>query len=361
VHAAKEKLIVPTQNGPIAAQAELAGKDGLRREVSPEWIRLQELALRQLDRFMALEPKVLRGEDPEAIHDMRVASRRLQQVLDLVYPPSAPREVRRLRRRIQRCRRALGEVRNCDVLLQRFEKSLASKRNSQRDIWQAASEYVQQRRSDSFGKALRKLGKANLAFLYVELKGHLALNGAGPAHGIRNSGSGVREETRNPDPEIRTPSSFYERVARSMESAWKEFVEKVDEAHRQPQASALHGVRIAAKRLRYLVEVIEEFDVPGSRESIAWLRGLQQHLGDWHDREVLEGVLTGMIARPKFIRDHLEMTSGVLRLIRRNRQAKKKFEEKYLQATRHSAEYERTKRWAVQLSSSPAAVFPFPV
>jgi CHAD domain-containing protein len=252
-------------------------------------------------------------------------------------------------------------VRNCDVLLRRFEKSLASKRNSQREIWHAASDYVRERRSDSLGKALRKLGKANLAFMYVELKGHLAVNGAGPGHGIRDSEFGVREDKRNPNPEIRTSGSFYERVARSMESAWNEFVEKVDEAHRQPQASALHGVRIAAKRLRYLVEVIEEFDVPGTRESFAWLRGLQQHLGDWHDGEVMEGVLTEMIARPKFIRDHLEMVSGALRLIRRNRLAKKKFEEKYLQATRHSAEYERTKGWAAQLSSSPAAVFPSPV
>ena len=115
---------------------------------------------------------------------------------------------------------------------------------------------------------------------------------------------------------------------------------------RQPEASTLHGVRIATKRLRYLVEVVDEFEVPGSGESLAWLRGLQQHLGDWHDLEVMEGMLTEMLARPKFIRGHLDMASDVLRLIRRNRRRKKAFEEKYLQVTRHSAEYERTKQWA---------------
>ena len=40
------------------------------------WKKVRKLALRQLDRFMSLEPKVLRGDDPDAIHDLRVASRR---------------------------------------------------------------------------------------------------------------------------------------------------------------------------------------------------------------------------------------------------------------------------------------------
>jgi hypothetical protein len=178
-------------------------------------MKLQALALRQLDRFMSLEPKVLRGEDPEAIHDMRVASRRLQQVLDLIYPPPAPREVRRFRRRIRRCRRALGEVRNCDVLLARVEKSLRagfgsrgsgvgkspefgkssarsripdpeSRTPTRAAVWETASEYLRARRAENFDKALRKLGKTNVAALYVGLKDHLALNGA-PA-GIGGSG-----------------------------------------------------------------------------------------------------------------------------------------------------------------------------
>jgi CHAD domain-containing protein len=172
------------------------------------------------------------------------------------------------------------------------------------------------------------------------------------------NGQWPKGEVRIPNPQSRTSASFYERVGPSMESAWKAFAEKVVESHRQPQPSTLHGVRIAAKRLRYLVEVIEEFDVPGSFESAAWLRMLQQHLGDWHDLEVMEGMLTEMLARPKFIRDHPEVASDVLRLIRRNRRAKKKLEEKYLQVTRHSADYERTKGWATHLIDIAGASHP---
>ena len=63
--------------------------------------KVRELALRQLNRFISYEAKVLKGDDADAIHDMRVASRRLQQVLDLLYPKPRPPELRRLRRQIR--------------------------------------------------------------------------------------------------------------------------------------------------------------------------------------------------------------------------------------------------------------------
>jgi CHAD domain-containing protein len=351
MHATKERSDVPAPDG-ASVGAKLVAVERPETTLSPQWVKLQALALHQLDQFISLEPKVLRGDDPEAIHDIRVASRRLQQFLDLIYPPPAPREVRRLRRRIQRCRRALGEVRNCDVLLQSVEKALTSKRNSRREVWEAAREYLQGRRSEGFDKAIHKLGKTNVAALYVALKEHLVGNDAGLEH------SSSRQ--RPPESVALDTAQFSERVGGCLGTAWEDFVEKIAESHSHPQVSSLHAVRIAAKRLRYLVEVLEEYDVPGSRESLAWLRGLQQHLGDWHDMEVMERVLTEMVAQPRFLREHLEIASGTLQLIRHNRSVKKKFEEKYLQVTQHSAQYEYTKGWATHLISSPGATFPAP-
>jgi CHAD domain-containing protein len=351
MHATKERSDIPAPNG-ASGGAKLVAVERPETTLSPQWVKLQALALQQLDQFISLEPKVLRGDNPEAIHDLRVASRRLQQFLDLIYPPPAARQVRRLRRRIQRCRRALGEVRNCDVLLQSVEKALTSKRNSRREVWEAAREYLQGRRSEGFDKAIRKLGKTNVAALYVALKEQLVGNDAGLEPS--NSGQPPTESL------ALDTAQFSERVAGCLGTAWEDFVEKIAESHRHPQVSALHAVRIAAKRLRYLVEVLEEYDVPGSRESLAWLRGLQQHLGDWHDLEVMERVLTEMVAQPGFLREHLEIASGTLQLIRQNRGVKKKFEEKYLQVTQHSAQYEYTKGWATHLISSPGAAFPAP-
>lgn len=291
---------------------------------------------------------MLRGDDPEAIHDIRVASRRLQQVLVLLYPAPA-REIRRVRRRIRRCRRALSEVRNCDVLIQRVEKSLLRKRTTRREAWESVRDYLRERRSQSYLKALRKLGKLNLASLYVSLKVHLAPNGTAPD--FRQPGP------LDPGTNDLAVGQFYERVTEALASLWQDFETQITESLCDPKAPALHSVRISAKRLRYLIEVVREFNVPGSREALVWLRRLQRHLGDWHDLEVMEQMMTEMVARPGFVRHQLDIATQVMKLIKRNRAAKRNYQGKYLGMTSVSAAYPQTKEWVGYLLSSPSAAF----
>ena len=306
------------------------------------WKRVRKLALKQLDRFMALEPQVLKGDDPDAIHDIRVASRRLQQVLDLLHPTPRPGEVRKLRRRIRRTRRALGEVRNCDVQLARVEKTLTGRRAPRRETWEAVRHYLLQRRADAFEKAARKLSRLNLAVFYVRMKDLLAPNGhPRPAHPGHHHGDADR-----PSPEL-----FHERVADSLQRVWEAFEAQVATSHRDPQVGVIHGVRIAAKRLRYLVEVLHEFDVAGSSETLTWLRALQEHLGNWHDLEVLEQMMVEMVARPAYLRDHLEIAMSVEKLILRNRAGKDKFRERYFQITADTTDFRRVKDWVAGLLS----------
>jgi CHAD domain-containing protein len=311
------------------------------------WEKVRELALRHLDRFVSLEAKVLRGDDPDAIHDIRVASRRLQQVVDLLYPRPRDREIRRLRRKIRRCRRSLSEVRNCDVLLQRIQKVLARKRTARREVWTAVEHYLRQRRSDGFQKGLRKLSKLNLAVFYVRLKDCLSPSGNAFLTHAQTL------EIVNPDELV--PDNFPDRACQALDRVWHAFEDQVSLYHRDPRAPVLHGVRVAAKRLRYLVEVFHEFGVPGGAESLAWLRMLQQHLGDWHDLAVLEQVMIEMVARPEFLRDHLDLAMGVEKLILANRRFKKVYEEKYFQMSQGSAEFNRMIDWAGYVLASPSA------
>lgn len=334
-----EDLVPPDSNGPSAQTQEVSSE-------LDAWKKVRELALKQLDRFMTLEPKVLRGDDPDAIHDMRVASRRLQQILDLLYPKPRPHDIGNLRRKIRRSRRSLSTVRNCDVLLARVDKSLRSKRASRRDTWTAVHHYLRERRAQSFEKALRKLGKVNLAVFYVHLKRHL-----GPE---RNGASAPHHGAPAGEP---STAQFYERVGESLDRVWRAFESQVELSHSDPRPPVVHGVRIATKRLRYLIEVIAEFGVPGSAQSLAWLRELQGHLGDWHDLEVLEQMMIEMVARPDFLRDHLALAMEVERLIVRNRLVKKNFEEIYFRMTLDSADFQRLKDWTGYLLASPSAAF----
>ncbi|HEV2349265.1 MAG TPA: CHAD domain-containing protein [Terriglobia bacterium] len=312
-----------------------------------EWTKVRKLAVRHLERFMSLEPKVLRGEDPNAIHDMRVASRRLQQVLDLLYPPPAGGEIRKLRRVVRRCRRSLSEVRNCDVLLKSVSARLARKRAARREVWAAVESYLHLRRSKNFEKALRKISKMKMAAFYVHLKGHLTVNG-----NKRHSAPHHLLDAAIPGP---TREEFYERLGGTVERVTQTFENQIELSMSDPRACVVHGARIATKRIRYLVEVIRELGFPGSDERLVWLRRLQGHLGEWHDLEVLEQVMIEMVARPEFLRDQLPLAMGVEKLIVHNRAAKKILEEKYLLITRDSSELRRLKEWVAYLLESPSA------
>ena len=318
-------------------------------ELGEPWDRVRELALKHLDRFMSFEPKVLKGDNPEAIHDMRVASRRLQQVLDLAYPKPRPREVRWLRRRIQRCRGALGEVRNYDVLLDHVEHSLKRKHATRREAWGALQHYLLVRRSTSFPKAVRKLSKVNLAIFFVRMRDCLGRIGAAPPAGQAMHGDSAAEWP--------APGPFPERLALVLGTVWKAFEEQVTLSHRDPRGPVIHSVRIAAKRLRYLLEVVHAFDVSGSAEALAWLRGLQQRLGDWHDLEVLEQAAIEMIARPEVLREQLPLVMEVEKLILRIRHNKRGFQDNYFQMTHSSRELLGLKVWVDYLLESPSAVF----
>ena len=329
--AAAKTALAPADN-PIIEDAPASSPDAPQ----DPWIKVRVLALKQLDRFMSLEPKVLRGDDPDAIHDMRVASRRLQQILDLIYPHPHG-EVRKLRRRIRRSRRMLGDVRNADVQLARVKKILARKRTARREAWETLRDYLLAQRSENFARALRRLSRQKLAVVYIRLKDILAQTQAkAVAHSAGDPAGGDDAQ----------PNRFEERLGLALASVWQGFEAKVAESHRDAQAGVIHGVRIAAKRLRYLVEVLHEFRAAGSAETLAWLRGVQELLGDWHDLEVLEQMMVAMVARPDFLSENLGVAIEVQKLILKCRAEKGKFREQYFRQTLEGAEFAQVRNWA---------------
>ena len=305
--------------------------------------KVRGLALHQLNRFIAYEPKVLKGDDADAIHDMRVSSRRLQQELDLLYPKPRPPELRRLRSQLRRCRQVLGDVRNCDVLLEIVGQSLARKRTARRETWTAVQHFLLMRRSESFVRATRKIGKINLGVFYVNLKDFLH-------HDKAHEHSA---EHHHHDPGA-PHTAFAKDLTTALESTWSRFENQVAESHRHSRPELIHGARIATKRLRYLLEVFHEFGVPSSADALAWLRQLQNLLGNWHDLIVLEQMLIEMLARPEFLRDHLPLAMEIEKLILRNRENRAGLEAIYSQMSQDSVELHRWKEWVSYLVASPS-------
>ena len=330
------------------ARSTTSERGARRTSLARPWHRVLAAARRQLDQFVSLESKVLKGDNPEAIHDIRVASRRLQQVLDLLYPPPRPQKVRKLRRTIRRARRVLSAVRNCDVLLDRVERVLSRKRTSRREAWEVFRDYLQERREQSFRKASRRLSRLNLSAFYVRLREHLKTSVPAQSDSAPRAGQQATP-IRDRDDLLRA------RLDAALRETWSSLESRVAQAKETPEAATLHAVRIAAKRVRYLIEVIHELDVSGSAEALAYLRDLQQHLGDWHDLEVLEQMMLEMVARPAFLLGRLELAMEVERLVLQHRRSKKAYEEKFFQMTGSSEEWKRLQERVEHFLSAESA------
>ena len=99
---------------------------------------------REFAKFLAKEPGTRLGDDPEELHDMRVASRRLRAAMRL-FEAALPNRAAPLREELAWVAAALGEVRDLDVQAARLEAWAAADRRlatfaSMDDVRSAARE-----------------------------------------------------------------------------------------------------------------------------------------------------------------------------------------------------------------------------
>jgi len=319
------------------------------------WGQVQKLALYQLDRLVALESKVLRDDSAKPVHDLRVASRRLQSLLDFLYASPRPAQIQKLRRRLQRARRVLGDLRNQDVMAARTGRILARKRATHREAWEAVQDYILGARPKIAARAYRKLTRLNLADVYIRLREQLAGEEESAADSLRVITFPEKEgreglslmpvETQSPgEPQVEKAPA--ERFAERLGDLWRDFEGLSGDSRRDP--GTLHALRIAAKRLRYTIEVASDLEVSGSAETLDWLRQLQGKLGDWHDAEVLGQTMINMVARRKFLEEHLALAIEIEKLVLRLRSSKAHNCQAYFRGTFRSAEYRRTAEWIAQ-------------
>ncbi len=87
------------------------------------WTRFEEM--------LSFTDVALKGDDIEGVHDMRVASRRLRASLELFRDVFPRRRYRAMRDEIKALARALGDVRDLDVMLERLERDRQGRPRSQ--------------------------------------------------------------------------------------------------------------------------------------------------------------------------------------------------------------------------------------
>ena len=243
---------------------------------------------RQLGVVRAKEPGTRLGEDPEELHDMRVATRRLRAALSL-FAGVLPVRAQGFREELGWLGRLLGAVRDLDVQLQGLagmaatdvDRSVGPDVDGHDPLAELAA-LLERERADARTAMLSGLDSVRFDRL---LKGLTAMARQGPAR--RSLANRVPAEIGLPELVL----ARHDKVVRAAKRAKRSGV-----------VSDFHGLRIRCKRLRYALEF--SADVYGDRTSrfVRELTVLQDELGEMQDAEVaslqLEALATGEARLP---------------------------------------------------------------
>lgn len=274
---------------------------------------LEQIITLQLVTLQTHHRAVLETDDPDAIHKMRVTTRRLQASLDLL---EHELHAHKIKKRLRRWRRMLSLVRNYDVFLTLIDKEAAAHRPSKREQYELVKAILQkrrERRAARVRKYMRKLNVGRIASkLGVTMPPQPAPASEQPA---ADSTDTVKGPITGPDVGRRfavDESRVAGHTAARLEQRLAEFQTLAAQSHPSTSASDLHQLRIAAKRVRYLLEIISELGYGDASRALGWLRTLQDRIGDWHDLEALEEEIIDMVSRRRFMKEHLAESSRML-------------------------------------------------
>lgn len=243
------------------------------------------IALAYLDDAVVAAARLRGNEDPDALHDFRVAIRRLRVTIR-AYPELRDNVARKQRRRLRKLARATNRARDAEVQIAWFNEH-------------AARLTAEQRAAVSRARArLRAHRRTESARIRARLEGSFAQL----EHKLRRRLVALRDE---PPAGRRTPfptlvAATVTRLAAELDSLLKTIARGVPSS-----ARAMHAARIAAKRLRYTLEPLED-QVLGGAALITRLKQLQDRFGVLTDAHALDEVLRADQAAGAAVKEMLE-------------------------------------------------------
>ena len=231
----------------------------------------------QLRELFAREPGARLGEDPEELHDMRVATRRLRAAMD-VFSSALPSRAVAVREELRWIAAELGQVRDLDVQLEGIpQMSQWSKEWTGADHGTALAHLqalLEAERDEARRKLLDALDSARWERLTAAL---LALARQGPSRRV---------------PGARIPAAIA--VPPLLEERHRATVAAARRARRSGIAHDFHRVRIRGKRLRYCLEFASPLYGRPAQRFVTKLTRLQDQLGRMQDAEVASSRLFSM-------------------------------------------------------------------
>ena len=243
----------------------------------------------EIEALLGYLPRVRDG-DVEGVHDARVMTRKLREVLPL-FARSFPDDVQRVKRIVKRAGRRLGRVREMDVMDADLTRRAGRMPSAQHAITAAKAMLARRRAAAS-----RRLVKT-LDGLRLDRRNQLRLQ--------------HRRDWWHPfDETLATgwAAVLRARIARRADNLSR----AIDHAGGVYFPNRLHAVRIAAKKLRYTAELAGNGGLWQCDEAVAELKRTQETLGRLHDAEMLLKAVDKLIRKANVDDRELAILKGDL-------------------------------------------------
>ncbi len=220
---------------------------------------------RNLSAMLAHEPGTRLGEDPEELHDMRVATRRLRAALAL-FAEVLPARAAHVRGELGWLADLLGTVRDLDVQLERVVEWMNDVSEDDRVALGGLADLLGQERSEARARLLEGLDSTRYETMVTS---YVTMLRQGPS----------RRYPASQAPAITVVPDLVDAKHRSA-------VKAARRARRSGEAEDFHNLRIRCKRLRYALEFVSEIYEGQPGTFIKTVVRLQDALGLMQDARV---------------------------------------------------------------------------
>jgi CHAD domain-containing protein len=227
-----------------------------------------------LQRMIYHEPGTRQGEDIEALHDMRVATRRMRAALRLFGPYFDDKTRKWIQSGLQKTGSTLGAVRDWDVLIDHVRSFQAAQSDDQHAGLEALIDYWQKLRSRAQRQMLDYLDSDEYVDFVRRFLKFCQTQGAGKASSALVAHA--------------APVLIYQSY---------ETVRAYEPGIAEAPLPRLHALRIDIKRFRYTLEFFETALGPQAREILDGLVAAQDHFGALQDADTAVPLITDAIKK----------------------------------------------------------------
>ncbi len=236
----------------------------------PPAVQVQALLAAQLVAALSCDPGVRLGDDPEDLHQLRVATRRLRAVLRAARPLVPAQQTEALRAELDWLGSQLGPARDLDVLIMRFTREAETLEPDERRAFRWLLRRLEQERDAARSMLLEALTSER----YLRLLDALETAAATPFAS---------------DADVSLPD-----LAAAEFAKLRKAVRALDP---QPSDDAFHRLRIKGKHARYAAELAEVAVGKPATRFIAAAKSFQDVIGEHQDAVVAEERLKTLAAR----------------------------------------------------------------